>query len=597
MKLKITILSFLAATMLSQGQNVFLAEHFNYPADTLIRDFGWNSHSAATTNPIRTTASGLSWTQTAYLGSGVGNAAAVNNTGSDENKNLTSYVDSGDVYISFLARVNNEVTSTNSGFFLHTGQYSNTSSPVFTSTSSAFRARTFIAPGATGAKFKFGISFNTTSPNGTTADLDTGVTYLVVVKYSFVPGTANDSVSLFVFADGDMIQNEPAVPSAGPFAGTQGDMDVCQYVALRQYNAGQNITVDGIIVQDSWNMLPTPLAGSTLLSPPNATQLFVNGNGGTQANITWTQASNATAAVSYQWQFALKAVGNFNNPALVLPSNNSGADTVLTLSFSQIDAVLASLGVMVGDTVEGMWRVMAVSGTDTTYSTNTFDIDIIRGLIFEPISGFNLLSPASQAIVLITGSPAQLAQVTWSSASAGTVPVDYEWIAVASGGNLSNPLLTLASNNMGADTALSLSFLDVYNLLTTLGLSQGDSIKLDWTVRANADTSSRLANQTWQITLVKGSLTSVDEFEENSSIVLFPNPAKDRISLKFESAIHNNLKISLINSLGQQVDVLDRPEFNGNTLSFEVKNQPNGLYFIRIENGVETTQLRLLLQK
>jgi hypothetical protein len=78
---------------------------------------------------------------------------------------------------------------------------------------------------------------------------------------------------------------------------------------------------------------------------------------------------------------------------------------------------------------------------------------------------------------------------------------------------------------------------------------------------------------------------------------LFPNPAKDRISLKFESAIHNNLKISLINSLGQQVDVLDRPEFNGNTLSFDVKNQPNGLYFIRIENGVETTQLRLLLQK
>jgi hypothetical protein len=241
------------------AQAPLLVEHFNYPADSLLQSNGWFAHSAGATNPIRVRNGGLSWTTTPYLGSGIGNAAVVNNTGSDENRPFSSSVTSGNVYISFLMRVNGAVTTTNAGFFLHTGDYANVAAPVFTAASTAFRARTFIAPGPTAAQYKLGLEFNLATTSNTTAtNLDTGQTYLVVVKYQFVPGTGNDSVSLYVFADGSNIATEPATPAIGPLAGTAADAPALQYVALRQYNAAQNITVDGLIAQTSWNLLPAP---------------------------------------------------------------------------------------------------------------------------------------------------------------------------------------------------------------------------------------------------------------------------------------------------------------------------------------------------
>ena len=254
-------LAFLCLSYLSGfGQGVLLTEHFNYPADSLLQSNGWFGHSAATTNPIRVTNGGLSWTTTPYLGSGIGNAAAVRNTGADENRPFSSSINTGAVYISFLLRVNGVVNSANTGFFLHTGEYSTPASPVFTAVSSSFRARTFITPSSNPAKYKLGLAFNAATITGDTTalNLDTATTYLVVVKYQFIPGTQNDSVSLYVFADGSNIATEPAVAAIGPLAGTVADATALQYVALRQYSSTQNITVDGLIAQTSWNMLPLP---------------------------------------------------------------------------------------------------------------------------------------------------------------------------------------------------------------------------------------------------------------------------------------------------------------------------------------------------
>jgi len=263
MKKKLFFMLLSVGAFFTHGQNVFLTENFDYTAGTTLLSNGWNQHSGGGNNPITVTSSGLSWSATHYFGNGIGNAAAVNNDGNDENRTLNTYVNSGDVYISFLAKVSGVVTSTSGSFFLHSGAYSNTTTPVFTTINTQFRARTFTAPGSTNAKFRFGLSFNLSSITNTvgtdaTTDLDTGQTYLVVVKYSFYPGANNDSVSLYVFADGDNINTEPAIPAIGPLGGgSAADASFLQYVALRQYNANQNITVDGIIVQDSWHLTTT----------------------------------------------------------------------------------------------------------------------------------------------------------------------------------------------------------------------------------------------------------------------------------------------------------------------------------------------------
>lgn len=397
------------------GQAPLLTEHFNYDAGTNLQDNGWNAHSAGTTNPIKVTDGGLAWTQTSYLGSGVGNAAALYNTGSDENRPLGSFVRSGNLYAGFLMRVNGVVTTGNQGFFLHMGEYSDTANPAFTSVSTAFRARTYVVPGTTAASFRMGITFNSATPPvaqgvDVSRDLDTGRTYLVVVKYQFIPGAANDSVSLYVFEDGANISAEPAKADAGPVAGTQGDVNLMQYIALRQFNAGQRITVDGLIVRTSWDWLAASAPKAPLLlSPANNTIVNLDGPTNTPVNISWTAARNMSGSVVYQWQADARASGNFNPPALALPSDNGGADTTLSLTYGAIETALASLGIQPGDTLKAVWRVRAIAGTDTLYS-NVYNIDLIRKgnstatETMREVKEFSLYpNPSNGSVVVSTG--------------------------------------------------------------------------------------------------------------------------------------------------------------------------------------------------
>ena len=249
------------------GQTNYLVEHFNYAAAAPLTSNGWTAHSG-TTNPILVSTAGLTFS--GYTGSGVGNAALVNNTGEDLNKPFGADISSGSVYASFLVSV---TASTPLVYFFHLGYYANTAAPVYNALNAGFRARTYIAPGTDPAtQFKLGLAFNATATQGETSNLTIGQTYLVVVKYKFIAGDFNDEVSLFVYSTTDSIPStEPATPTLGPFTNTvsgtvpgpTADAPVLQAVVLRQATATQRITVDGIVVRTVWNLVNPGTALST----------------------------------------------------------------------------------------------------------------------------------------------------------------------------------------------------------------------------------------------------------------------------------------------------------------------------------------------
>jgi Leucine-rich repeat (LRR) protein len=299
---KLYIFLFMNVFSLLQSQKTYLSENFDYPAGAFLNANGWYTHSGSS-NPIAVTSEGLSWTKTAYIGSGKGRAAAVVNTGNDENRPFTSWADSLNLYASFLVRANGEVSTTNSGYFFHFVQYAAPTAPVFTATGSSFRARVYSAPGSSASKFKIGITFNsnTLSDGGQSADLNVGETYFVVAKYTFVSGADNDLVSLYVFKDGDKIDVEPATPTAGPFGRTgttiAPDLSSIQGVALRQFAANQNITVDGIYVRNHWNMT-TEGTGNACAHPDFAAlmALYHSTNGQNWTNNTgWKEGAAGTS--------------------------------------------------------------------------------------------------------------------------------------------------------------------------------------------------------------------------------------------------------------------------------------------------------------
>jgi len=229
------------------GQTL-LTEDFDYPEGDSLTAHGWVAHSSPGLNTIKVTSPGLTFP--GYVGSGVGNAAGLENDGEKVNKKFGEQI-TGAVYAFFL--VNATATSASGDYFFHFAD---------TAISTAHRARTFILPASTEGKMKVGFSFNKSTPQDTLKEeLNFGETYLFVAKYQIRVGDKNDSVYLYVFKAGDNFSVEPATPTLKAKASSTSITDINPAaIVLRQFDAAQRITVDGFRVCTSWVNFQAPNA-------------------------------------------------------------------------------------------------------------------------------------------------------------------------------------------------------------------------------------------------------------------------------------------------------------------------------------------------
>jgi Secretion system C-terminal sorting domain len=220
-----------------------LADDFNYPDNALLTANGWGVVSGGGTNPVNVGSNtGLTYAGysglTGFTAAAVGNAAGLDNTGEDVNRNFTA-VTSGTIYTSFLVRV----TSGDLGYFAG-----------LTTTGNTFGNRFYVRPSTTAGKINFGVSNIGTGTYGTT-DFDLDTTYLIVVKYDV---TTTGATSMWVLSSGipatEVAAGTPEVTASGSGSATIGG------VFLRQYNAAQRIKVDGLRLYATWfNTAACPL--------------------------------------------------------------------------------------------------------------------------------------------------------------------------------------------------------------------------------------------------------------------------------------------------------------------------------------------------
>ncbi len=125
------------------------------------------------------------------------------------------------------------------------------------SSSTTFFARLFLK--SLSAKYLFFKEFSNTStaslPTAGTGVLNTGKTYLVVVKYNV---STLGETSLWVFESGVPARKHPLVLPYLTTSGS-GSATVSSFY-LRQYNASQNLTMDGLrLYSTGFNTSPCPL--------------------------------------------------------------------------------------------------------------------------------------------------------------------------------------------------------------------------------------------------------------------------------------------------------------------------------------------------
>lgn len=226
-----------------------LIENFDYTDGSNLTSNGWTAHSSSGTQPITVDPTMLAFT--GYLYSGLSKSALLDNNGEDVNKTFTEQT-TGTVYTSFMVNVTNVVA----GYFVNLG-----GNPI----STAFRGKVWI--GGTNSGMSFGLSVGSNTATSTANSYAINTTYLIVLKYNIVEGTTNDEVSLFVF-DTSVPATEPVVPTIGPLTdATQSDIKPAA-LALRQFNASQNMKIGGIRIGTTWTDAGLPVELSSFSVNP-----------------------------------------------------------------------------------------------------------------------------------------------------------------------------------------------------------------------------------------------------------------------------------------------------------------------------------------
>ncbi|HOW30950.1 MAG TPA: lamin tail domain-containing protein [Bacteroidales bacterium] len=281
-------------------------ENFAYPVGDLLTAHGWANHSG-TSNFIAVTAASINYTN--YQSSGIGEEITLTSSGEDVNKQFTAQ-STGAVYASFIANITS--ASTTGDYFFHLGA---------TAMGTNFKARIFVKKDASN-NVAFGVAHSTTAANYSGFSYSLNTTYLIVVKYSFVSGTANDVVSIFINpVIGDP---EPASPLVSNTDTPTDPIDIGT-VALRQGTAGNlvGLKLDGIRIGTTWTSV-TGLAApvSLVVTSPTAGEEWEQGSShlitwnasGTNANVkieyapdgsnatpTWTVLAASVPAITGQW--------------------------------------------------------------------------------------------------------------------------------------------------------------------------------------------------------------------------------------------------------------------------------------------------------
>jgi hypothetical protein len=288
-----------------------------------------------------------------------------------------------------------------------------------------------------------------------------------------------------------------------------------------------------IVSPDTFNITLTRgsvIDNFDLVFPSNAFAATIEGNENTALDIKWNSSGEGA---TYAWFLDL-ASGNFSKPIVgPLASNNSGKDTVLTLDFNTINSVLVGAGVQVGQTANLKWKVHTYAGNDSIASTSEHTLNLTRGNLLKT---FELDFPGDGFSTTIEGKGSTSLDIKWMNAGDSA---KYDWYLDLTTGDFTNPLVgPLASNNGGMDTALTLDYSTINNVLAGAGVTIGNTANLKWTVKAKTGKATLMADTSFAINLTRGAVITnfMLDFPADGFAATIPNDNSQSITIKWNSA-------------------------------------------------------------
>jgi hypothetical protein len=147
-----------------------------------------------------------------------------------------------------------------------------------------------------------------------------------------------------------------------------------------------------ILAQNVFNLTVTRFKDGAspfiLLGPSSSTSPVAIDPGSTNQNFTfrWTKSNPATGGPAVRYRVLFSTTGNFATPLFSINSNNSGVDTLLTISYKAISDSLSAKGqTNLSQPSTLKWTVVATSGTWNQQADYVNDLVILREVrLFMP---------------------------------------------------------------------------------------------------------------------------------------------------------------------------------------------------------------------
>jgi hypothetical protein len=173
------------------------------------------------------------------------------------------------------------------------------------------------------------------------------------------------------------------------------------------------------------------------------------------------------------------------------------------------------------------------------------------------------------------------------------------WHADLPGGDFSDPLVSIPSDNMGSGTTLTLPFSAIDATLADLGVEEGGTITVDWTVTAMGGDVIQFADEVFSITFTRNLSVSNEVTESPNSFTLnqnYPNPFNPTTNISYNLPESGAVTLEVFNVTGQKVATLVNGvrSAGSHTATFDASNLSSGVYMYRLSSG-NSVQIRKML--
>ena len=140
--------------------------------------------------------------------------------------------------------------------------------------------------------------------------------------------------------------------------------------------------------------------------------------------------------------------------------------------------------------------------------------------------------------------------------------------------------------------------IDVWDFSSTTSSVNGTSVLDALVFNDNVDSMTQVHYfiDDFKMILSENSDLGYEEISSELDVVLYPNPTRDEIHLKFNDASYGNIHVKVFNLHGQ---VLEFIEFNGNSrndLRLSLSHYDQGVYFVSIQKDSYFKTLKFIIQ-